>query len=182
MQCDESDGELKSGTKIFCHRKEDLTEFTEEHHLKDLVKQHNEFIGFPSDPCFQKSKDNEVTDSEEESSSGSGSSCSSSNGSTKLEVRPVGLEGAEQEHVQSSLKASAGPRRPLWADEADAAEVLSAKHTNEAAENAAKEHSRNVLEAALKALSTMTPINGQLLSIRDESAAVVRGELARLAL
>ena len=35
------------GTKIVCHLKEDQTEFLEERRLKDLVKKHSEFIGFP---------------------------------------------------------------------------------------------------------------------------------------
>merc|ERR1711967_155497 len=40
-------GECKRGTKIVLHLKEDMTEFLEERRLKDLVKKHSEFIGFP---------------------------------------------------------------------------------------------------------------------------------------
>merc|ERR1711953_672446 len=59
-------GELKRGTKIICHLKEDQTEFLEERRLKDLVKKHSEFIGFPIELYVEKSKEKEVTDSEEE--------------------------------------------------------------------------------------------------------------------
>ena len=40
-------GEIKRGTKIICYLKEDQSEFLEERRLKDLVKKHSEFIGFP---------------------------------------------------------------------------------------------------------------------------------------
>merc|ERR1719148_98321 len=59
-------GEVKRGTKIICHLKEDQTEFLEERRLKDLVKKHSEFIGFPIELYVEKSKEKEVTDSEDE--------------------------------------------------------------------------------------------------------------------
>merc|ERR1711933_699070 len=40
-------GEVKRGTKVICYLKEDQSEFLEERRLKDLVKKHSEFIGFP---------------------------------------------------------------------------------------------------------------------------------------
>merc|ERR1711934_663847 len=57
-------GEMKRGTKIVCHLKEDQTEYVEERRLKDLVKKHSEFIGFPIELYVEKSTDKEVTDSE----------------------------------------------------------------------------------------------------------------------
>jgi molecular chaperone HtpG len=59
-------GEVKRGTKIVCHLKEDQTEFLEERRLKDLVKKHSEFIGFPIELYTEKSEEKEVTDSEDE--------------------------------------------------------------------------------------------------------------------
>merc|ERR1711862_1056584 len=59
-------GEIKRGTKIVCHLKEDQTEFLEERRLKDLVKKHSEFIGFPIELYVEKSQEKEVTDSEDE--------------------------------------------------------------------------------------------------------------------
>merc|ERR1712012_111845 len=59
-------GEVKRGTKIICHGKEDQSEFLEERRLKDLVKKHSEFIGFPIELYVEKSKEKEVTDSEDE--------------------------------------------------------------------------------------------------------------------
>merc|ERR1712087_1087679 len=59
-------GEVKRGTKVICYLKEDQSEFLEERRLKDLVKKRSEFIGFPIELYVEKSKEKEVTDSEEE--------------------------------------------------------------------------------------------------------------------
>merc|ERR1711911_412511 len=59
-------GEISRGTKIICHLKEDQTEFLEERRLKDLIKKHSEFIGFPIELYIEKSKEKEVTDSDED--------------------------------------------------------------------------------------------------------------------
>merc|ERR1712210_427971 len=59
-------GEIKRGTKIICYLKEDQSEFLEERRLKDLVKKHSEFIGFPIELDVEKSQEKEVTDSEDE--------------------------------------------------------------------------------------------------------------------
>merc|ERR1711898_10851 len=57
-------GEVKRGTKIICYLKEDQSEFLEERRVKDLIKKHSEFIGFPIELYVEKSKEKEVTDSE----------------------------------------------------------------------------------------------------------------------
>merc|ERR1711964_630928 len=59
-------GEIKRGTKLILHLKEDQSEFLEERRLKDLVKKHSEFIGFPIELYVEKSNEKEVTDSEDE--------------------------------------------------------------------------------------------------------------------
>ena len=57
---------LTRGTKIILHLKEDQTEFIEERKIKDLVKKHSEFIGFPIELMCEKTTDKEVTDSDDE--------------------------------------------------------------------------------------------------------------------
>merc|ERR1712084_33928 len=59
-------GEVKRGTKVICYLKEDQSEFLEERRLKDLVKKHSEFIGFPIELHVENSKEKEVTGSEDE--------------------------------------------------------------------------------------------------------------------
>lgn len=63
---DESGERLTRGTKIILHMKEDQIEFIEERRLKDLVKKHSEFIGFPIELLCEKSTDKEVTESDDE--------------------------------------------------------------------------------------------------------------------
>jgi len=58
--------ELKRGTRITLHLKNDQKEYLEEKTLKDLVKKHSEFIGFPIHLQVTKSKEVEDDDAAEE--------------------------------------------------------------------------------------------------------------------
>jgi molecular chaperone HtpG len=57
---------LKRGTRIILHMKEDMSEYLEEKRIKDLVKKHSEFIGFPIKLYTEKTTEKEVTDDEED--------------------------------------------------------------------------------------------------------------------
>ena len=58
--------QLTRGTKIICHLKPDNLEFIEERRIKDLVKKHSEFIGFPIELLVEKTTEKEVSDDEVE--------------------------------------------------------------------------------------------------------------------
>ena len=60
------DAPITRGTRIVLHLKEDMQEYLEEKRLKDLVKKHSEFIGFPIKLMVEKETEKEVTDDEEE--------------------------------------------------------------------------------------------------------------------
>ena len=60
------DSTLKRGTRIILHLKEDMSEYLEERRIKDLVKKHSEFIGFPIKLYTEKTEEKEVTDDEDE--------------------------------------------------------------------------------------------------------------------
>ena len=60
------DATLKRGTRIILHLKEDMSEYLEEKRIKDLVKKHSEFIGFPIMLYTEKTTEKEVTDDEDE--------------------------------------------------------------------------------------------------------------------
>jgi len=57
---------LTRGTKIILQLKEDQQEFIEERRIKDLIKKHSEFIGFPIELMVEKTTDKEVTDSDDD--------------------------------------------------------------------------------------------------------------------
>ena len=57
---------LGRGTRIVLYLKEDMQEYLEERRLKDLVKKHSEFIGFPIKLQVEKEEEKEVSDDEEE--------------------------------------------------------------------------------------------------------------------
>jgi molecular chaperone HtpG len=62
----DNSGSMTRGTKIILKLKEDQQEFLEERRLKDLIKKHSEFIGFPIELMVEKTTDKEVTDSDDE--------------------------------------------------------------------------------------------------------------------
>merc|ERR1712174_170063 len=54
------------GTRLVLHMKEDMSEYLEESRLKDLVKKHSEFIGFPIKLYIEKTTEKEVTDDDDD--------------------------------------------------------------------------------------------------------------------
>merc|ERR1712012_1084724 len=60
------DAGVGRGTRIVLHLKEDMSEYLEEKRIKDLVKKHSEFIGFPVKLYTEKTTEKEVTDDEDD--------------------------------------------------------------------------------------------------------------------
>merc|ERR1719186_2185685 len=54
------------GTKIVLHMKEDQAEYIEEKKVKEVVKKHSQFIGYPIKLLVQKEREKEVSDDEAE--------------------------------------------------------------------------------------------------------------------
>uniref|UniRef100_A0A3P8X002 Heat shock protein 90, alpha (cytosolic), class B member 1 n=1 Tax=Cynoglossus semilaevis TaxID=244447 RepID=A0A3P8X002_CYNSE len=57
---------LGRGTKIILHLKEDQTEYTEDKRVKEIVKKHSQFIGYPITLFVEKERDKEISDDEAE--------------------------------------------------------------------------------------------------------------------
>jgi len=57
---------LNRGTRIILHMKEDMSEYLEEKRVKDLVKKHSEFVGFPIKLYTEKTTEKEVTDDDDD--------------------------------------------------------------------------------------------------------------------
>ena len=61
-----SDPELTRGTKITMHIKEDQVEYLEERRIKEIVKKHSQFIGYPIKLVVDREREKEVSDDEAE--------------------------------------------------------------------------------------------------------------------
>merc|ERR1739845_46436 len=66
IQLDTEGEDIGRGTMIILDLKEDQEEYLEERRLKDIVKKHSQFIGYPIHLHVEKEKEEEVTDDEAE--------------------------------------------------------------------------------------------------------------------
>uniref|UniRef100_A0A915CGD7 Heat shock protein 90 n=1 Tax=Parascaris univalens TaxID=6257 RepID=A0A915CGD7_PARUN len=59
-----NDPEVNRGTKITLYIKEDQTEYLEERKIKEIVKKHSQFIGYPIKLTVEKEREKEISDDE----------------------------------------------------------------------------------------------------------------------
>uniref|UniRef100_A0A4W5RE73 Heat shock protein 90, alpha (cytosolic), class A member 1, tandem duplicate 2 n=1 Tax=Hucho hucho TaxID=62062 RepID=A0A4W5RE73_9TELE len=68
VKVDTSAESIGRGTKVILYLKDDQTEYCEEKRVKEIVKKHSQFIGYPITLFVEKERDKEVSDDEEPTS------------------------------------------------------------------------------------------------------------------
>ncbi|KAH0500381.1 Heat shock cognate protein HSP 90-beta [Microtus ochrogaster] len=61
---------IGQGTKVILHLNEDQTEYLEESRVKEVVKKHSQFIGYPITLYLEKEREKEISDDEAEEEKG----------------------------------------------------------------------------------------------------------------
>jgi len=100
---------LKRGTEIVLHLREDATDYADEKKIKDLVKKHSEFIGFPISLYVTKEEEKEVECSSSEDEEEAVGEDKGDDEDKKVKEKPEGEDGAvevdEEEFKKSTDKA-----------------------------------------------------------------------------
>merc|ERR1712228_993857 len=81
------------GTKIILYLKEDQTEYIEEKRIKEIVKKHSQFIGYPITLFVEKVRDKEISDDEAEEEKADKEE--KDEGEDKLKIEDVGSDNEE---------------------------------------------------------------------------------------
>jgi len=112
------DLDMGRGTRIVLTLKEDMGEYLEERRLKDLVKKHSEFIGFPIELQVEKTEEKEVTDDEDEDED-------DEEGDDKPKVEDVTEDEGKKEKKTKKIKEVTkemellNKQKPLWMRKSD---------------------------------------------------------------
>ncbi|XP_047363193.1 heat shock protein 83-like [Vespa velutina] len=87
------------GSKVILHIKEDQTEYLEEVKIREIVKKHSQFIGYPIKLVVEKERDKELSDDEEDEPS----SKETENEDDKPKIEDVG-EDEEEDKAKGEKK------------------------------------------------------------------------------
>jgi len=100
---------LTRGTKIILHLKKDQLEYLEERKLKDLVKKHSEFIGFPISLLVEKEKDVSDDDDDDDDSDDD-----DDDEGDEPKVKDVSSKDKKKKKVKTKEMEHLNTNKPLW--------------------------------------------------------------------
>merc|ERR1719447_2583207 len=95
---------LKRGTEIVLHLREDAADYVDEKKVKDLVKKHSEFIGFPISLYVTKEEEKEVECSSSEDEEEDENEDKDSEEADKAEKKPDDDEDGAMEVDEEEFK------------------------------------------------------------------------------
>jgi len=126
VKTDTEGEQLGRGTKIVLTMKEDQADFNDEKKIKEVVKKHSQFIGYPIKLTVQKEKDREVSDDEDDEKEDEKKEDEREDGEPKIE--DVGEDGdadGEKKPKKKTIKEKfteeeeLNKTKPIWTRNAD---------------------------------------------------------------